>query len=64
MDAAHRAGADVIGQMAEHDSIHQRRPEIFREVDLQSALDALRTGIETGLISGYDINSTTKLSSI
>lgn len=41
VDAGDRAWANVIGQMAEHDAVHQRRTKVFRKDDLQSALDAL-----------------------
>lgn len=42
VDAADGARADVIGQVAEDDAVHQRRPEVLGEDDLQPALDALR----------------------
>lgn len=32
----------MIGEVAEHNSIHQKRPQVLREDELQSALDALR----------------------
>lgn len=41
VDAADRARANVIGQMAEHDTVHQRRSKVFRKDDFQSALDAV-----------------------
>lgn len=41
VDAAHRARADLIGQMTEHHSVHQRGAQIFREIHLQTALYAV-----------------------
>lgn len=36
----------VIGEVAEHNSVHQKRSQVLGEDELQSALDALRK-IET-----------------
>lgn len=42
VDARDRAGVKVIGEVAEHNSVHQKRSQVLREDELQSALDALR----------------------
>lgn len=42
MDTGDRVWANVICQMAEHNSIHKRGFEILRKDNLQPALDALR----------------------
>lgn len=42
VDASHWTGVNVIGKVAEHNSIHQKRSQVLGEDELQSALDALR----------------------
>lgn len=42
MDAGDGAGADVIGQMAQHDAVHQSRSDVVRQQHLQPRLDVLQ----------------------
>lgn len=52
MDAGNWARVEVIGEVAEHNPIHQKRSQVLREDELQSALDALRgEKIKVGTIS-------------
>lgn len=41
MDAGNRPRADVIDQVAEHNAIHERRPQVFVKSDFQSHFNAL-----------------------
>lgn len=47
MDAGDRARSDVVGKVAEHHTVHQRRAEVLGEDHLQPALDVLREEEET-----------------
>lgn len=41
MDACNRSRADVIDQVAEDNTIHERSPQVFVQADLESHLNAL-----------------------
>lgn len=44
MDAGHRSGRNVIGQVAKDDPVHQGGSDIVWEQHLQPGLDVLTTG--------------------
>lgn len=44
MDAGDGPRADVVGQVAEYDAIHERGPEVFMEGHFQPHFDALGGG--------------------
>lgn len=41
MDAGDGARANVIGQVTQHDAVHQRRPKVLGKHNFQPALNAL-----------------------
>lgn len=51
MDAGNGAWANVIGQMTEHNSVHQKGAEVFRKDHFQSALYDLRREDEEWMLS-------------
>lgn len=44
MDAGDRPWADVVGQVAEHNAVHECGPEVFMEGHFQPHFDALGNG--------------------
>lgn len=51
MDACNGSWADVIDQVAEDHAVHECRPQVFVQADLESHLDALREESEGSQVS-------------
>lgn len=54
VDAGDGARANVIGQVTQHDAVHERGAEVFGKHDLQPALDALERRHKRGALRGAE----------